>query len=329
VIVDPDKSLLQGKTFIDLFAGIGAMRYAMESFGARCVFSSEIDKDCQDVYERNHGDRPAGDITKIAAADIPSHDIICGGFPCQAFSISGNQLGFNDTRGKLFFDICRIAEHHKPRMVFLENVGNLETHDHGNTIRVIDASLRQLGYTVGHAVLNAGDFGIPQSRKRIYILAMTGITPTFPTPTNEDVFLKDILLPPDQTRGQEISPTSFAGFEWRKGIFHHCRREPIRVGKIQGGRQGERIYSYNGHAITLSSSGGGIGAKTGLYAVDQVVRRLHPRECARLTGLPDSFVLPDSPQQAYRQLGNSLVVDVVQRILGHLGKEHGRGFLGD
>jgi DNA (cytosine-5)-methyltransferase 1 len=226
-------------------------------------------------------------------------------------------MGFDDKRGKLFYDIVRIARRHKPWMLFLENVGNLEGHDGGNTLKVIRGELEGLGYTVGHQVLNSSNFGVPQSRKRIYILAMAdGMRPSFPSPTNAPVSLKDVLLPPDQTVGQEIDAKSFVGFELDTSPVKP-RLEPIRIGKIQGGRQGERIYHPNGHSITLSSGGGGIGAKTGLYAIGGVVRRLHPRECARLTGLPDSFRLPRSDSQAYRQFGNSLVVDIVQKIIEH------------
>ena len=317
MIADIKNRFLDGKTFIDLFAGIGSFRFALESFGAKCVFSSELDPHCQDVYEQNHGDRPAGDITKISENDIPPHDVICGGFPCQAFSINGDQKGFEDDRGKLFFEICRIAAKHKPWLLFLENVGNLEGHDGGKTIAVIKATLEGLGYSVDYAVLNSSNFGVPQSRKRIYILATRGLTPIFPAPLNIPVFLRDILLPPAEVTKYEIDVKSLEGFE----LCHNRVKPqlaPVRVGKIQGGRQGERIYHPNGHTITLSSGGGGIGAKTGLYHVGGVVRRLAPRECARLTGLPDSFVMHKSDSQCYRQFGNALVVDVVQRILANL-----------
>lgn len=314
-----DNGLLAGRRFIDLFAGIGAFRYALESFGAKCVFSSEWDKSCQDTYERNHGDRPVGDITKIASDDIPPHDIICAGFPCQPFSINGKQKGFSDEmRGTLFFDICRIAAHHRPWMLLLENVGNLATHDSGRTLHVIIDALEGMGYDVNHGVLDASLFGVPQHRERVFfVCTLESKAPDLPQPLSIPVVLQDVLLPPDEVVKYVIDAQSFEGFELDEGP-KRPRLSPIRVGKIQGGRQGERIYHSNGHSITLSSNGGGIGAKTGMYLVGDVVRRLAPRECARLTGLPDTFVLNGSDSQCYRQFGNSLVVDVVQQIVKQL-----------
>ena len=135
-------------TFIDLFAGIGGFRIALESFGGKCVFSSDWDKYSQMVYEANFGDRPIGDITKIDAKDIPPHNVLCAGFPCQAFSISGKQEGFKDTRGTIFFDIARIAKYHKPEILFLENVKNLTKHDDGKTLKVVFNALDEVGYRV-------------------------------------------------------------------------------------------------------------------------------------------------------------------------------------
>ena len=310
-----NKEALAGKRMIDLFAGIGAMRYALESFGAKCVFSSEWDEHCKDVYEANHGDRPAGDITQILARDVPKHDIICAGFPCQPFSISGKMKGFADKRGNLFQEIVRIATFHKPEMLLLENVGNLATHDGGQTLAIIVETLEGIGYDVRYEVLDSSHFGVPQHRERIFFICTRGRTaPMFPVPPKTLVSLEDVLQSPDETRKCEIDVGSLQGYE----IDDRPQRKElatIRIGKIQGGRQGERIYSPKGHAITLSSGGGGIGAKTGLYLIGDVVRRLSPRECARLTGLPESFILSKSSSQAYRQFGNSLVVDVVQRIV--------------
>ena len=317
MIKNANVEMLGGKSFVDLFCGIGCMRYALESFGAKCVFSSEWDEHCKDAYEANHGDRPAGDITQILARDIPKHDIICAGFPCQAFSISGKMKGFADERGRgnLFQEITRIASVHKPEMLILENVGNLLSHDGGNTLAVIVESLNAIGYDVKHRVLDASLFGVPQHRERIFFLCTYGKPAPFLTdPKPNMISLNDVLQAPDETRKYEIDVKSLQGFELDYSQ-KQARSEPIRVGKIQGGRQGERIYSSSGHAITLSSGGGGIGAKTGLYLVGDVVRRLSPRECARITGIPEAYVLPRSDSQAYRQFGNALVVDVVQRIV--------------
>lgn len=161
--------------FIDLFCGIGGFHQAMETLGGECVFASDIDEDCRKTYEMNYGLRPVGDITKIAASDIPAHDVLCGGFPCQAFSKAGNRLGFDDpTKGTLFFDICRILEHHRPKYVLLENVRNLASHDHGNTWRVIHDRLASLGYNLlpEPVIASPHYFGIPQHRERVFIMCV-------------------------------------------------------------------------------------------------------------------------------------------------------------
>ena len=156
---------LKKMKFIDLFAGIGGFRYALESFGCKCVFSSEWDKYCQESYNLNFGEIPYGDITKIDEKDIPNFDILCAGFPCQPFSISGKQKGFEDTRGTLFFDIVRIVSYHKPKIIFLENVKNLKAHNGGATFEVISNTLDSLNYNIYYNVLNAKDFNLPQNRE--------------------------------------------------------------------------------------------------------------------------------------------------------------------
>lgn len=162
-------------TFIDLFCGIGGFHQAMSSLGGECVFACDIDADCRSTYEKNYGVRPAGDITKIEAADIPSHDVLCGGFPCQAFSKAGKRLGFGDeTKGTLFFDVCRIVEYHHPKYVLLENVRNLASHDHGNTWKVIREKLTNLGYNLlsDPVIFSPHYMGIPQHRERVYIMGV-------------------------------------------------------------------------------------------------------------------------------------------------------------
>ncbi len=162
-------------TFIDLFAGIGGFHQAMKSLGGKCVFASDIDEDCRKTYEMNYGITPVGDITKIEAANIPPHDVLCGGFPCQAFSKAGNRLGFDDpTKGTLFFDICRILKYHHPKYVLLENVRNLASHDHGRTWNVIHNKLEELGYNLlpEPVIFSPHYLGIPQHRERVYIMCI-------------------------------------------------------------------------------------------------------------------------------------------------------------
>lgn len=180
--------------FIDLFAGIGGFRLALEAAGHTCVFSSEIDKHARATYQANHGDMPAGDITQIDAKDIPAHDILAAGFPCQSFSVAGLRKGFEDTRGTMFFEIARIVDYHRPGIVFLENVKGLVNHDKGKTLDVIKQTLQDMGYVVDYRVLNAKDFGLPQNRERIFIIARNdGKEITWPVAPKTPTRLGDIL----------------------------------------------------------------------------------------------------------------------------------------
>ena len=169
-MISVDKKYFKGLKFIDLFAGLGGFRLALESLGAECVYSSDWDIPVQEVYFNNFGERPDGDITKVNEKDIPDHDILCAGFPCQAFSISGRQRGFEDSRGTLFFDVARIVKEKRPKVVFMENVKNFAAHDGGKTLEVVEATMKSLGYSFNKKVLNAADFGIPQKRERIYMV---------------------------------------------------------------------------------------------------------------------------------------------------------------
>ena len=322
-----EKQALKGSKFIDLFAGIGGFRFALESFGADCVYTSEWDKYAQKVYEKNFGDKPDGDITEINEEDIPKHDILCGGFPCQAFSISGNQKGFNDTRGTLFFDVARIVKLHEPKVLFLENVRNFEKHDDGKTLKVVVNTLKQLNYDVFYKVLNASHYGIPHKRERIFFVCFRkdlGVDNfIFPTNVNKPVKLLDFILPDSETKDFVIERDDIYFHEKVKldiDIFGNFPQRPIRIGTVNKGGQGERIYHECGHSITLSAYGGGVGAKTGLYLINGKVRKLAPKECARILGLPESFVLDENKNQAYKQFGNSVVVDVLQYILKEIIK---------
>lgn len=317
--VPKDRKFLTGATFIDLFAGLGGFRLAVESFGGKCVFSSDFDASVAAVYEANFGERPAGDITKIDAADIPKHDILCAGFPCQPFSISGKKAGFKDTRGTLFFDIARIVKHHRPKVVFLENVKNFTAHDKGRTLATVVSTLEELGYTVHHKLLNASDYGIPQSRIRVYIVAFRNDLPgdkfQFPAAKLKRCTVNDILETVDSIpEGTGIDVEYELDDNYKAKVPEFSPR-PIRIGQIGLGRQGERIYHPRGHGITLAAAGGGIGGKTGLYLIKNRVRRLSPRECARLNGFPDRYKLSKRRTVAYKHLGNSVVIDVLQHIL--------------
>lgn len=271
----------RGIKFIDLFAGIGGFHIALSSLGGRAVFASEWDKDAALVYENNFSLKPEGDITKISEKSIPDHDVLCAGFPCQAFSISGKQLGFEDSRGTLFFDVARIAKEKQPKVMFLENVKNLARHDGGKTLAVIKNTLDEIGYDVFDKVLDASKYGVPQSRKRIYIvcfrkdLRVKGFD--FPQEENLKKHVLDILLPDSETGKYEIHRNDIV---INQNVEERISDIPLRIGTVNKGGQGERIYSPLGTAITLSAYGGGAGAKTGLYRVNGKVRKLAPRECA-------------------------------------------------
>ncbi len=274
-----------------------------------CVFSSEIDKHAIRTYQTNFNETPSGDIRLIPETEIPPHDIICAGFPCQTFSTAGKKQGFADTRGTLFHEIIRIAAYHKPKLIFLENVRNLLRHDSGRTFEIILKSLESLKYTVYYSVLNASYYGIPQSRQRIYIVAFKHpIKFNFPTPTYKQVRVSDILEP-NAEKYIKTPPE----ITWLTPTYHPYK--PLCVGVIKSGAQGYRIYSPEGHAITLTASGGGLFAKTGGYLIDGATRTLSPRECARLMGFPDTFTIPVSDTQAKKQFGNSIVIPLVNKIL--------------
>ena len=322
-MINVEHKYFDGMTFIDLFAGLGGFRLALESLGAKCVYSNEWDKPVQKVYAENFGEIPEGDITLVDEKTIPNHDILCAGFPCQAFSISGKQRGFEDSRGTLFFDVARIVREKEPKIVFLENVKNFAAHDNGRTLQVVKATMEELGYTFYYKVLNAVDYGIPQKRERIYMVCFRndlGITEfSFPKGFKLTKHVEDFLLE-DETLVEGLyvnrSDTYFNSKE-----DNTYSDKPIRLGIINKGGQGERIYSTKGIAITLSAYGGGVFAKTGGYLVNGKTRKLHPRECARLMGFPDSYIISKSMNQAYKQFGNSVVVDVLQYIAIEMGKK--------
>lgn len=312
---------LSGYTFIDLFAGLGGFRIALESLGAKCVYSNEWDEPARAVYENNFGDNPEGDITKVDENTIPDHDILCAGFPCQAFSISGKQKGFEDSRGTLFFEVARIVKAKKPKIVFMENVKNFATHDNGKTLEVVKATMEELGYTFNQRVLNAVDYGVPQKRERIYMVCFRGDLSVdkfeYPKPFKLTRYLEDFLLN-DESMVQNLyvdRPDTY----YNDVEDYKYSNKSIRLGTVNKGGQGERIYSTKGIAITLSAHGGGIFAKTGGYLINGRPRKLHPRECARIMGFPDTYKLCESQSQAYKQFGNSVVIDILQLIAQQIG----------
>ncbi len=320
-MIQIEKKSLSGYTFIDLFAGLGGFRISLESLGAKCIYSNDWNISVQKVYAENFGETPEGDITQVDEHTIPDHDILCAGFPCQAFSISGKQRGFEDSRGTLFFDVARIVKAKKPKVVFMENVKNFATHDNGKTLEVIKGTMEELGYTFYQEVLNAADYGIPQNRERIYMVCFRNDLRvnsfTYPKPFKLTRHVEDFLLDDEELLKEltiERPDTYYNGVK-----DNEYRNKSIRLGMVNKGRQGERIYSAKGIAITLSANGGGIFAKTGGYLINGKTRKLHPRECARIMGYPDSYKISQNTNQAYTQLGNSVVIDVLQFIAIEIG----------
>lgn len=301
-------------TFIDLFAGIGGIRLGFESVGGSCVFSSEWDKAAQTTYAANFGEKPHGDITKINAYDIPKFNILLAGFPCQPFSNAGLKKGFEDTRGTLFFDIARIIKHHKPEVVFLENVKSLASHDKGNTLKVITQTLKNLNYNVFHKVLNAKDFGLPQNRARIYIVAFSNDIKTadnknitldfdFPQPPMQQVKVGDILDTKVDSK-YTISDKLWSGHQRRK--LEHAQK---------GNGFGYSLFNENStYTSTISARYYKDGSEILIEQNDKNPRKLTPTEARRLQGFPDTFIIPVSDCQAYKQFGNSVAVPVIKAL---------------
>ena len=321
-MINIEKKLLKNMTFIDLFAGLGGFRIALESLGAKCVYSNEWDKSVQRVYAENFGDIPEGDITKVDETKIPDHDILCAGFPCQAFSISGKQKGFEDIRGTLFFDVARIVHAKKPKVVFMENVKNFVSHDNGHTLEIVKETMKNLGYSFYQKVLNSVNYGIPQKRERIYMICFRNDLLVkefhYPKPFPLTHHVEDYLLSDENLVNHLYVDRPDVHLNGIKD--NQYSDKPIRLGIVNKGGQGERIYSIKGIAITLSAYGGGVFAKTGGYLINGKIRRLHPRECARIMGYPDSYKICSSQNQAYKQFGNSIVIDVLQLIGIEIGK---------
>ena len=310
-------------TFIDLFAGIGGFRLALEACGGKCIFSSEINRHCRHIYYKNFGEFPYGDIKNIEASSIPKHDILCAGFPCQSFSIAGKKKGFKDPQGSLFYQIIRIAKYCQPKYLLLENVSNLISHERGSTFQQIQKLFNKIHYQIFWQILNSSHYGIPQNRKRIYIVAIKKRADIekfeFPEANFDNIYLKDILLPNKLCTHLMIQDPPF----WTKNLNTIVPElKPIRVGFIKKARQGERIYHENGHAVTLSASGGGLGGKTGLYWIQAQVRKLHIDECKKLMGFPSHFVLNETSNQSYKQLGNSVVIPIIQQIVMNILEHH-------
>lgn len=387
---------MQSIKFIDLFAGIGGFHQALTELGGECVFASEIDKACIDVYAENYGIDAANDITQVEAGDIPPHDVLCAGFPCQAFSKAGGQRGFHETRGTLFFDIERILRHHKTKYIVLENVRNLVSHDKGNTWVVIQDNLKALGYrlTEEPLIVSPHEFGIPQLRERVYILGVRD-----PEHVDEplDIHLVDRRTKKDSTsvfdivedgntegfgiseyeeqvleawdefyKGVDLKTIGFPVWaeefgsrraigqlpEWKRQFIqknrslysrnkdfidawllqHNNLRDFAPTHRKFEWQAGDTIGSLWDGLIQLRPSGVRVKRPTAMPALVAMVqipilgkyrRRLTPREAARLQSFSEEFKLHANAHSAYKQLGNSVNVEVVRQLTEHLLRSDG------
>jgi DNA (cytosine-5)-methyltransferase 1 len=302
--------------FIDLFAGIGGIRMAYQNLGGKCVFTSEWNNFAKKTYEANFGEVPFGDITKIDEKSIPDHDILLAGFPCQPFSIAGvskkNALGRNhgfldETQGTLFFDIARILKHKKPKAFMLENVKNLVSHDKGNTFKVIKNTLAELGYSVYHKILDGKHF-VPQHRERIIIVGFKKNI----FKGREDFSFPD--LPEARYKIKNILEKKTDSKYTLSDKLWKYLQEYANKHKAKGNGFGFGLTDLNSISRTMSARYYKDGAEILIPQKDKNPRRLTPRECARLQGFPDNFIIPVSDNQAYKQFGNSVTVPLIQAV---------------
>lgn len=312
-------------TFIDLFAGIGGFRIAFEDLNGKCVFSSEIDEDCAKTYASNFGEYPNGDITKIKISEIPDHDILCGGFPCQPFSISGKMKGFDDTRGTLFFNVLEIVRKKRPKVVFLENVKHLKDHDGKKTLKTIIKNLEELGYQTEWHILNAKDFGLAQNRERIIIIGNEKNRFDFSkieklkNKTIKDVLEKNAvfeflkpneytILPKSKWKQQE-SGLIFCGYRNKSIRVNGTRPNTEHLSRVH--KQPNRIYFVDGTHPTLPSQ-----ETSGRFWIydGKKVRKLTLNECYRMQGFPDSFEKVSSVGACYNQIGNAVAIPMIKGV---------------
>lgn len=320
--------------FLELCAGIGGFRVALENLGCECVGYSEIDKHAIKLYSAFFNDeRNLGDVTKIEAEKLPDFDILVGGFPCQAFSVAGKRGGFNDTRGTIFFDFARIMKAKKPKFVIFENVKGLLSHDGGKTYETMLRTLDELGYDAQWGILNTRFHGLPQNRERVYIVANLrersstkilfergdGITDKVENKLKVSDFVGRYYTQTNKSH-QRHGVLSDIGIAPCLTATDYKEPRIVKIGDIDGlNTQYSRVYDSEGVSTTINAQGGGLGAKTGLYNVNNSVRRLTPKECFRLQGFKDEMVelgykLEISDTQLYKMAGNAVSVPVVEWV---------------
>lgn len=339
VIVNNDASL----KFIDLFCGIGGFHLALKNIVplSRCVFASDIDVNARKTYETNHLIKPEGDIKQVDIPSIPHFNLICGGFPCQAFSIAQwkDKKAFDDPRGTLFFEIIKLIDHHKPKCILLENVSNLTIINKGNVLKTIINALTTRGYKVSYQLLSPHQFGIPQNRERVYIVATNSATNTFnfcelssksstcklsdilETNVSEDYYIdpsKYVILTPEQIKRQTKSGLKFCGYI--KGNLRKVGAKENTEHLSRVHKQLMRIYSSDGTHPTLAAS-----ETSGRYHIYEEstkrVRRLTLNECYKLMAYPSNFIQHENKAIAYKHIGNSVCVKVIEEIIREMVKQ--------
>lgn len=313
-----NKEIQNQLKFIDLFAGIGGIRLAFERNGAKCVFSSEWDKFAQKTYSENFGEIPTGDIRAIRTSDIPDFNILCAGFPCQPFSIAGvskkqslnKPHGFEDkTQGTLFYEILRILKNKRPAAFFLENVKHLERHDNGMTFAVIKGAIEEAGYSFFWKVVNA-DRIVPQNRERIFMIGFR----------NKDLSFAFPEIPYSKTKIADILEDNVSDKYTLSDHLWEYLQDYAEKHRRKGNGFGFGLVDTESSCRTLSARYYKDGSEILIPQDGKNPRRLTPRECARLQGFPDSFRIPVSDTQAYKQFGNSVVVPVVEILARDLIK---------
>jgi DNA (cytosine-5)-methyltransferase 1 len=309
-------------TFVDLFAGIGGFRIPLQELGGKSLFSSEFNFHAQRAYEFNFGEVPFGDITKLKIELVPKHDILCAGFPCQPFSISGKMKGFEDTRGTLIYHVFEIIQKHKPKVIFLENVKHLVYHDNKRTLTTIIKHLEELGYVVSKKVLNASDFGLPQNRERIIIIGhrykyfdfskiKRKLKPALKYFLDKESEFEYLSEPYTIIEDQKIQDS--------KLVFAGYRNKAIRKAGVRPGtenlsrvhKQPNRIYSTEGVHPALPSQ-----ESSGRFWIlhEGIVRKLTIQECYRIMGFPSKFKFINNKAELYKQIGNSVAIPMIKAV---------------
>jgi DNA (cytosine-5)-methyltransferase 1 len=306
--------------YIDLFCGLGAFHNAFNKLNNsrikyKCVLASDIDNDVRKIYEENYGIKPFGDINDIIISKIPDFDILCAGFPCQPFSIAGKKEGFKDKdKGNLFFKIIEIIDIKKPNTIFLENVKNLKTIHKGKTFNKIKIELEKRGYKISYKIIDSRNYNSPQSRKRIYIIGNKIKKYKFKEVNNDVIPVSTIIDP---------SINEYFDYKNKYNLIKYNSKRSSMIYKLinkktgKGGRQGERIYSIDYCGPTICASSGGPGAKTGLYYINNKIRKLSITESLQMFGFPKDFLyksLKNKNKMLY-YLGNSIVINVLEELI--------------